>query len=285
MTSSLRSQVRELRDRVSALEQLVKSSPAGVPVGGGRILTKTLYDTLLYVDACDRLIAPHLLLERVFEPEVSLLVDNIVQPGDTVVDVGANIGYYTCAFGRKVGPAGRVIAFEADPATCELLRDNVFLNYIESWTAYRNVAVSSSPGTLKLFRRKFYRGNTSIIRLHPTVLEGFGDTDEEFEVRCDSLDSLLANVDRPVSLIKIDVEGAERLVLEGMRDVVRRSPGIRVIFEWALWTIRDAGGSPRQIWDLIRGFGFKASEIGQSLRRVDLKDLEKTPMCYLLLER
>jgi len=270
---------------LSALEWLLKLLPCGIPVADGRVLTKTLYGSLLYVSAEDRLIAPHLLTNRVFEPEVSLLLEETLKPGDTFVDVGANIGYYTCAAGRKVGPTGKVFAFEADPATFTMLRDNVVLNYLHASTDCRNVAVSSERGTLKLFRRKRFHGNTSIIRLDQSTLEFFGDTDEEFDVECDTLDSLLKDYDQPIALVKIDVEGSESAVIEGMREVVKRNRDVRIVLEWALWTIRGAGGSPEQMWQLIEEMDMKVCRIENRLEEVSRAQLIETELCYLLLQR
>src|SRR5262245_28825638 len=73
----LRGRVELLSGHLSTVEWLLKLQPAGVPVANGRILTKTLYETLLYVDAEDYLIAPHVILDRVFEPEVSLLLQQL----------------------------------------------------------------------------------------------------------------------------------------------------------------------------------------------------------------
>jgi len=113
-------------------------------------------------------------------------------------------------------------------------RDNIILNDLLGWTDCRNIAVSSEKGSLKLYRRKRYHGNTSVIRLSKDVLQSFADDAEAFEVECDSLDSLLANLKRPTSLIKIDVEGAEYQVLRGMTRTIQQNPELRIVLEWAL---------------------------------------------------
>jgi FkbM family methyltransferase len=283
----LRRQLNALAGQLAATEWQIKLQPAGIPVADGRVLTKTLYGTLLYVDANDRLIAPHLLLDRHFEPEVSLYMEKTVQPGDTIIDVGANIGYYACTLGRKVGPTGRIFAFEADPSVWTLLRDNAILNGTFAWTQCRNIAVSAERGSLNFFRRTRYHGNTGIIKNSPEILEGFGDADEPFQVECDTLDSLMTDCDRPIALVKIDVEGSELAVLKGMRSVVDRNPQIKIVLEWALWTIRGAGGTPEEVWALIEGMGLEAFRIAETsaLERVDLAQLLHIHFCYLVLRR
>jgi FkbM family methyltransferase len=283
----LRLRLDALAGQVAAAEWQVKLQPAGVPVSNGRILTKTLYGTLLYVDANDRLIAPHLLLDRAFEPEVSLLLQQTVQPGDTFVDVGANIGYYACTLARKVGPNGRVFAYEANPEVFNSLRDNIIINNVLAWTQCRNIGVWDNRGVLDLHRRNRDHGNTSIIRLSKETLEAVGDTSDTFQIECDTLDSLLADYDGPIAVVKIDVEGAEAAVLRGMRGLVTRNPQIRIVLEWALWTIRGVGGTPEGMWELIRSMGFEVFKITSAggVQKTDLSELVATEFCYLLLSR
>ncbi len=285
--TELRGRLDLLSGQISAVEWLVKLQPAGVPVGDGRILTKTLYDTLLYVDADDRLIAPHLILDRAFEPEVSLLLQQMVQTGDTFVDVGANIGYYTCSMARKVGPTGKVYAFEANSEPFALLQDNVIINNALGWTRCRNVAVWETRSTLELHSRKRAHGNTSIIKLSAEDLAAFGDTSETFQVECDTLDALLTGHQGRIDLIKIDVEGAEAGVLKGMRETIRRNPKVRIILEWALWTIRGADGTPEEMWKLMQdtGLGIYKIESDASTKQTNLKELLATEFCYLLLAK
>lgn len=283
--AAVRGQYSELRKHLTEVEWVLKLAPAGIPMAGGRIITKTVHGALLYVNADDRLMAPHLLTERAFEPDVSSFIWRNLNHGDAAIDVGANLGYYSCMMGLKVKSAGRVWAYEADPVTCVLLNDNIWVNAIQPWVHFQNVAIAGGPGKLRLYRRQRYQGNTSIIRVEPELLTLLDDADEEFSVDCDSLDRLFASVDRPISIIKIDVEGSEAAVLEGMVDLVKRNPQVKIVLEWALWTIRGAGGTPERMMELIAQMGLETWVIEQTLRRIELEELRHTEIAYLALAK
>lgn len=102
---------------------------------------------------------------RVYEPLETQWMFDHVGPNDVVVDVGANIGYYTLLLAKQVGHAGRVFAFEPDPVNFDLLQRNVERN------GYRNIvlerlAVSDVTGSVTLFTNEENRGDH---RIHPTT--------------------------------------------------------------------------------------------------------------------
>jgi len=138
------------------------------------------------------------------------LLHSLVQAGDWVIDVGANVGHYTARMSRLVGAAGRVLAFEPVPKTFRLLAANARLFAHENVTLL-NVAVSQ-------------RATLSGIEV-PSIQSGAylahltGST-TGLQVLCLSLDSL--QLPHSVSLIKIDAEGHELAVLKGMEKLLQR---------------------------------------------------------------
>src|SRR5262249_42101912 len=113
---------------------------------------------IMYLDARDSL---DLSLNHVYEPFETELVQSLVHENDTVVDVGANIGYYTLIFARLVGPRGRVFAFEPDPGNFALLKKNVEANRYKN-VVLVNAALSDEPATLKLYLSEENRGDHRI---------------------------------------------------------------------------------------------------------------------------
>jgi len=133
--------------------------------------------------------------------EVALLM-SIVRPGHTVFDVGANVGYYTLLAARRVGPTGRVVAFEPLPANLQYLQRHLALNDCET-VRLIPAAVADAPGDAMFAPRR-------------SSSEGALSSVGTVRVAVVTLDQIVAEDPtlRP-DLIKIDVEGAEALVLQG----------------------------------------------------------------------
>jgi FkbM family methyltransferase len=153
----------------------------------------------------------------VFDPALCAFISGWLRPGDTAVDVGANIGVQTLLMARTVGPAGRVLAYEANPHTAALLRDNVAVNYRNDWVEVREQAAWSERARLTFHLSERFQGNGSLLAHDDWYAHHFRvDTHDEVQVDAVPLDPVLRPL-RP-RLVKIDVEGAEPMVLAGMAD-------------------------------------------------------------------
>jgi FkbM family methyltransferase len=142
------------------------------------------------------------------EPPVQEALQRLVKPGDVVYDIGANVGFFTVLLGRLVEPGGTVAAFEPLPATAESLRKNAALNGFAHVTVFAN-AVGRCAGNVKLALRE----ESTWAKLADADTTG-----PTLEVPMVAIDDLVeAETIRPPSLVKIDVEGAELEVIEGMR--------------------------------------------------------------------
>jgi FkbM family methyltransferase len=137
----------------------------------------------------------------VYEPEVWFSLLNAVRPGDTFVDVGANIGLYAVAAARRVRP-GKVIAFEPDAGNAELLARTVALNDVGEVVEVRRIALGAERGELP-FRSAMQQS-------------GFDARGTEV-VPMSTLDS---EIDGRVDVLKIDVEGFEPEVLAGAHSLL-----------------------------------------------------------------
>jgi len=137
------------------------------------------------------------------------LIESVLEPGGTYVDIGANIGIHTLRAARRVLPDGKVIAFEANPRTAARLRAHAAVNRLSNVTVF-DVALSDNPGKAVLKTGAEPHAGTF-------TLEAHGQGKEEFEVPLARGDDLLANIPLPGrALVKIDVEGHELHVLRGM---------------------------------------------------------------------
>ena len=134
-----------------------------------------------------------------------------VREGDTVIDIGANFGSFAIVAARKVGPAGRVIAFEPNPDVCERLTRNVAINALGN-IAVRNEAVGGEDGEIVLLLQKRSSLTTTFSTIDQRVSEGT----RPITVKATAIASILRTVGGPVALLKIDCEGAEYDIFDGL---------------------------------------------------------------------
>jgi len=164
---------------------------------------------------------------------------NHLRAGDTFMDVGTNVGIYTL-FAIDCG--ARVIGVEPDPASQKRLRENLALNGYAA--EIHDVALSTEPGTMRLTQ-----GLDSNNHL---VIDGSG---EGVEVEVRTLDSVLG--DRHIAGLKIDVEGAERLVIEGARQALTEHRIDLIQMEWSDVRSRELLGEVRGVTsDILADAGY-----------------------------
>jgi FkbM family methyltransferase len=164
-----------------------------------------------------------------WEPAISRWFRGYVGPGDVVVDVRANVGWYTLLAAKCVGPTGRVIAVEASPSIAARLRENLALNpTVASRVTVHNCAAGDRDGAVPVYLAD--AENTGKTSLHADA----GAT-AEGTVPMKPLAALLAGVELPrVRVIKIDVEGAEPQVIAGLLPLAAELPaGAAVLVETA----------------------------------------------------
>jgi FkbM family methyltransferase len=182
-----------------------------------------------------------------YEPATKEVIKALLSLGDAAVDVGANVGYFTLLASRRVGPGGRVFAFEPAPATRQDLEANVRLNDAAN-VVVRSEALSNKPG-----ETTFNLGPQD----HPgtSSLRSLANGSERVTVTTACLDDLLPQGVR-VNLIKIDVEGAEYLALLGMRECLQRDHPDLVI-EVTDKFLREMGHSAEHLCADLFALGYK----------------------------
>jgi len=196
----------------------------------------------------------------VYEPFETQLFERCLAPGDTVIDVGANIGYYTLAAARAVGPEGKVFAFEPDPSNFRCLHRNVARN------GYRNVvlencAVCDLDGTVELHLAV---RNTGDHRIFETQ-----EPRRRIAVPAVRLDSYFGADLPAVRLLKMDIQGAEGRAIAGMHALLAASEHAALFLEFWPAGLRLGGTDPAGFLDRLRDGGFHLRRIDEAAERVE----------------
>lgn len=146
--------------------------------------------------------------QKTYEPAVSDLLTQLLHPGNTFVDIGANIGYFSLLAAHLVGPSGAVYSFEPNPHNCELLRQSAAHNGFDN-IHLQPYAIAETAVTL-FFSEGGADSNGRLLHNHEVR-----DPALQWQVQAARLDELLPPLDA-IHLIKMDIEGAEPRAWQGM---------------------------------------------------------------------
>lgn len=181
-----------------------------------------------------------------YEPALQTALTDLIQPGVTVYDVGANIGYITLLLARATGESGRVYAFEALPSNVERLQVNLALNGLEGRVMVFAGAVTGAQGPVRF-----------LVHASGGMGKAAGSAgrqaryDSEITVPGISLDEFVyAQGNPPPQIVKMDIEGGEVLALPGMQ---------RVLAEACPLLLLELHGpeSARAVWERLGGTGYR----------------------------
>lgn len=197
----------------------------------------------------------HIYKYQVHEPVMSqFLVEHLkIEPGDVVIDIGANVGWYSLLLARLAPDDAKIFAFEPDPLNFELLEHNIRLNKTTKITAIQK-ALAAEDGIQTLYQHDSNNlGRHSLLHLQ----DG-----NAVDVKATSLDKFWNENDlgsRVPRFIKIDIEGYELVALRGGGEVLRRCPAL--LCEYSPDYMRQGGLDPADLIDLLVGHGFRPHAI------------------------
>jgi FkbM family methyltransferase len=220
--------------------------------------TKTVFRKKLRVYPIDD-IGRSIYYFGIWEPNLTFWIAHSLSPGDTFVDVGANIGYFSLLAAGIVGERGSVVSIEAMPRTCEVLAENFRLNGIGNGRVV-GMAVWDGPGNIEIF------GPSEGISGTASALKSRAETwnhRSQVMVPCATLSSILSGEEiRDARIVKIDVEGAEWHVVSGMTELMKRGrEDLEIVVELDPQSLRLDSHSCQDVSTLFRRFGFHPYQI------------------------
>jgi FkbM family methyltransferase len=245
------------------LEVVSRQESRAAYLGDGTVLCRVLGKYLVYADAQETGITPHLAMDGYWESWITTALARTLRPGWHCLDVGANHGYYTLVMADAVGPEGRVVPVEPTPRLAELLRETLDVNGFPHVTVAQQAATDTAGETLQLVVPAKRSLNARLSR-------EAGPTDAVVDVNSTTIDVLTEGWLR-VDLIKIDVEGAEESVWQGMQRTIADHREIVVLLELNVDRYED----PRSFLSLIEQAGFRLRyiDIDAEVKDVTVEEL------------
>ena len=194
---------------------------------------------------------------RLYEPDVSQAIARIVGEGDVVVDVGANIGYFSALLGAIVGSSGRVLSFEPGAENLARLRANLAANALANVTIVE-AAASDAAGDIAFYVNRDNSAGNAL--WNPGLFPGNDKSKANASVvrlRATTLDDEIQRLGLPLpKLIKIDTEGAEHKVLQGARRLLQGAAVPYVLAELHAFGLTQMGSSQEALRGFMEGFGY-----------------------------
>ena len=201
-------------------EAFFTKSTRGQYLGDKKILCQILGDKKFFVMADDLGFSTHMIMDGFWEYWLTKHFADLIKPGDTVIDIGANLGYYSIIAADLVTAKGRVVAIEPNPQVCALLANSLAVNGYAQRAEVLNFALSfsGSSGRLPFFVPHGEPKNGRFVGEHedPEFMRQHGQLSEV------EVGQLSADKFERVDFIKIDVEGAELAVLDHLRPIIQR---------------------------------------------------------------
>jgi FkbM family methyltransferase len=193
-----------------------------------------------------------------YEPELKKIFKSIIKKGDHVLDVGANIGFHTLYFAQLVGNKGTVTSFEPVPRNYEALNININLNNYSNINTF-NVALSNKKEQIAI--------DIDLKSTNPGAYNLFSKGGQT-QINCEIGDEVIVN--QKIDFIKIDVEGYESFVIDGLLETIKRNKP-KIIFEYDKYYHQKTDRPENYILALLATLGYRFQYIFRNKR----KDIEQ----------
>jgi FkbM family methyltransferase len=179
--------------------------------------------------------------------------------GGNVLDIGANIGYTATVLACSVEHDRLVYAFEPEPFNYRMLMRTAGRPQLEGRIVAQQCAVGAVDGTAQLWLNTSHPADH---RVMTGQFQGTASARDHVTVPIVSIDSFLQRHEGPVSFAKIDVQGFEYPVCQGMRTTLEQNPDLSILLEYAPGSMRALGFCPADLLELLSEYGFKPYVVG-----------------------
>ena len=187
-----------------------------------------------------------------YEPQICEYLMNTISEGMVVIDIGANNGFFSLLAADLVGELGKVICFEPNPTTFDILQQNISLNNYKNIISSQ-IAISNIEGKVQMSNRTNNALNTL----------AFTSCDSSIDVNTNTLDKSFKNLSiNECHLIIMDIEGAEWLAIQGMENTIAKNPNLEFIIELHKDLIEKLGGTVKEFLQFFVERGFSLYKFG-----------------------
>jgi len=228
-------------------------------VGNNTILMNTNDQLYIYLDGNDASLTPSMLRERTWEPQVSKWVETNLRKGDCFVDIGGNNGIHALRAGRKVGETGQVIVFEPQDHLAGLIERSACANLMIYNFHVCRKALGAEEGSIRLGKFAHLAGSATV-----TANEMIA---EYVEVPLATLPVALVQVaeEKRIScnpdVIKIDVEGFEFAVWDGMKEWTRQQSRLAIVLGYSPVSYIHSGRDALALLEEFVEYGFRVEQL------------------------
>lgn len=244
-------------------EAVIRELCTNAYLGGKRSLCRVLGRYKMIIDTTDVGLSSHLLLDGYWEMWLTELLVELVKPGMKVVDVGANLGYFSLLMADLVGASGQVHAFEPNIELARRMTQSLALNGFSGIATVHEQALADAEADVVLIVPADEPKNGHLLPAdHPAATD---DAVETHFMRTRRLDSYAELHD--ADLIKIDADTSEMTIWHGMSGILEQGRPLTIVLEFARMRYADPGAFIDQI--VSEGFSLSVITLEKGVQPID----------------
>ncbi len=238
------------------------------------IMLINVMNNKMYVNSKDIGVASPLIKSGIYEEYETEIFKNLIKSNTTLIDIGANIGYYTL-IAASIIKESIIYSFEPVKANYDLLIENIKINEFNNIKTFRK-AVSNENWKNKIFIDGTNLGNHSLAESNVVDKSNFS------EIETITLDSFLENLNETITddfVIKMDTQGAEGLIVEGAQKLLLKN-NIKILMEFWPKGLRNMGTDPLELLKKLQDYGFRIKLLDEKNKSLkNLNEMDFIDLC------